>query len=231
MGLIGSLHCAGMCGPIAVALPYRTGMQSREETFFKIITYNFGRVITYSLMGLMFGLVGKSFFTMGVQKWVLITLAVLLILVALFSIDVESESLRIPAVRKFNMMIKNRLSLMMKNSTVLSFLYIGILNGFLPCGLVYMAIVAAIAIGSVYHSILYMALLGIGTMPLMIAFGLGGNLISARFRRILRKMYPVFMIAFAVLFLMRAFKIGYLSDDFNFWMGGNITPQKPPCCE
>jgi len=231
MGLVGSLHCAGMCGPIAVALPYRTGMQTREETFFKILTYNTGRIITYSIMGLLFGMIGKSFFTMGAQKWVLVVLAVLLIIVALFSIDVESESLRIPAIKKFNTMIKNRLARLMKNTTLVSFLYIGILNGFLPCGLVYMAIVAAIAIGSVYHAVLYMALFGIGTMPLMIAFGLGGNLISARFRRILRKMYPAFMIAFAVLFIMRAFKIGYLSDDFDFWMGIGNSPAKPPCCE
>lgn len=61
-------------------------------------------------------------------------------------------------------------------------MYIGILNGFLPCGLVYMAIMAAITVGSVFHGILYMILFGFGTLPMMMALGFGGNLVSARFR-------------------------------------------------
>jgi len=218
MGLIGSMHCAGMCGPIAISLPYRVGMQTKEETFFKILVYNLGRIITYAFFGLLFGIVGKGFFTMGIQKWFLITLAVLLILIAIFSIDVESKALKIPVIGKFNIKIKELLAKTLKNATVKSFLYIGILNGFLPCGLVYMAIVAAIATGGVLNSVLYMILFGIGTMPMMMALGYGGHLLSTRFRTFLRKLYPVFMIIFAILFLMRAFKINMMPEDFDFWM-------------
>ncbi len=218
MGLIGSMHCAGMCGPIAISLPYRVGMQTKEETFFKILVYNLGRIITYAFFGLLFGIVGKGFFTMGIQKWFLITLAVLLIIIAIFSIDVESKALKIPVIGKFNKKIKELLAKSLKNATVKSFLYIGILNGFLPCGLVYMAIVAAIATGGVLNSVLYMILFGIGTMPMMMALGYGGHLLSTRFRTILRKLYPVFMIIFAILFLMRAFKINMMPEDFDFWM-------------
>lgn len=233
MGLVGSMHCAGMCGPIAVSLPYRIGMQAKEETFLKILTYNLGRIMTYALMGLVFGMIGKSFFTMGIQKWVLISLAIVLIIIALFSIDIEYQSLKIPGFKKFNAFIKESLSLSMKNPSVLSFLYIGILNGFLPCGLVYMAIMAAITVGSVFHGILYMILFGFGTLPMMMALGFGGNLVSARFRTFLRKLYPVFMIAFAVLFLMRAFKFGHLSSDFDFWFHEleSSSPDNPPCCK
>ncbi len=218
MGLIGSMHCAGMCGPIAISLPYRVGMQTKEETFFKILVYNLGRIITYAFFGLLFGIVGKGFFTMGIQKWFLITLAVLLIIIAIFSVDVESKALKIPVIGKFNKKIKELLAKSLKNATVKSFLYIGILNGFLPCGLVYMAIVAAIATGGVLNSVLYMILFGIGTMPMMMALGYGGHLLSTRFRTILRKLYPVFMIIFAILFLMRAFKINMMPEDFDFWM-------------
>ena len=218
MGLIGSMHCAGMCGPIAISLPYRVGMQTKEETFFKILVYNLGRIITYAFFGLLFGIVGKGFFTMGIQKWFLITLAVLLIIIAIFSIDVESKALKIPVIGKFNKKIKELLAKSLKNATVKSFLYIGILNGFLPCGLVYMAIVAAIATGGVLNSVLYMILFGIGTMPMMMALGYGGHLLSTRFRTILRKLYSVFMIIFAILFLMRAFKINMMPEDFDFWM-------------
>ena len=218
MGLIGSMHCAGMCGPIAISLPYRVGMQTNEETFFKILVYNLGRIITYAFFGFLFGIVGKSFFTMGIQKWFLITLAVLLIIIAIFSIDIETKALKIPAIGKFNKKVKELLAKSLKNATVKSFLYIGILNGFLPCGLVYMAIVAAIATGGVLNSVLYMILFGIGTMPMMMALGYGGHLLSTRFRTFLRKLYPVFMIIFAILFLMRAFKINMMPEDFDFWM-------------
>jgi len=218
MGLIGSMHCAGMCGPIAISLPYRVGMQTKEETFFKILVYNLGRIITYAIFGLLFGIVGKGFFTMGIQKWVLIALAIVLIVVALFSIDVESNALKIPLIDKFNKKVKAALAKALQNATVKSFLYIGILNGFLPCGLVYMAIVAALATGGVLNSVLYMILFGIGTMPMMMALGYGGHLLSTKFRRVLRKLYPVFMIIFAILFLMRAFKINMMPEDFEFWM-------------
>ena len=233
MGLVGSLHCAGMCGPIAISLPYRVGLQPKEETFFKILTYNLGRVLTYALMGLVFGFIGKSFFTMGIQKYLLIVLAIVLILIALFSIDIESLSLKISFINKFNTFIKKKLSFSMKNTTIVSFFYIGILNGFLPCGLVYMAIVASISVGSVFQAVFYMILFGFGTMPMMMALGFGGNLVSMRFRTFLRRMYPVFMIAFAVLFLLRAFKIGLLPDDFDFWMHAleSSSPDNPPCCK
>jgi len=218
MGLVGSVHCAGMCGPIAISLPYKVGIQTKEETFMKIFLYNLGRVVTYSFMGAVFGLVGKGFFTMGIQKWLLIILAVLLILVAVFSIDVESKALKIPFINRFNNKLKTTLARLLKKATIKTFFYIGILNGFLPCGLVYMAIAAAIATGSVVSSVLYMALFGLGTMPMMMALGYGGNFIGQKFKRILRKLYPVFMILFAIFFLMRAFKISMMPEDFEFWM-------------
>lgn len=233
MGLVGSMHCAGMCGPIALSLPYRVGLQPREETFLKILTYNLGRVLTYASMGLVFGMIGRSFFTMGIQKWVLIVLAILVIIIALFSIDIEYQSLKIPVINKFNVWIKSRLSFALKNTGILSFFYIGTLNGFLPCGLVYMAVIAAITAGSIIQGVLYMVLFGLGTMPMMMALGFGGNLISLKFRTILRRLYPIFMIAFAVLFLMRAFKFNILSSDFDFWLNQleSTSPNNPPCCE
>ena len=218
MGLVGSVHCAGMCGPIAISLPYKAGMQTKEETFLKILLYNLGRVVTYAFMGAVFGLVGKGFFTMGIQKWLLILLAVVLIIVAVFSIDVESKLLEIPVINRFNNFLKSALTKALKKATVKTFFIIGILNGFLPCGLVYMAIAAAIATGSVVSSVLYMILFGLGTMPMMMALGYGGNFIGQKFRRTLRKLYPVFMILFAIFFLMRAFKISMMPEDFDFWM-------------
>lgn len=233
MGLVGSMHCAGMCGPIAISLPYRIGIQAKEETFFKILVYNIGRVVTYALMGMVFGLIGKSFFTMGIQKWVLIVLGVLLILVALFSIDVERWSLRISLISKFNDIIKRKLSNLMQKSSIKSFFLVGILNGFLPCGLVYMAIISAISIGLWVYSVLFMILFGIGTMPMMMALGFGGSLVSNKFRTILRKLYPVFMIIFAVIFLLRAFKFEGMPSDFDFWLHQLeiSSPDNPPCCQ
>jgi hypothetical protein len=96
-----------------------------------------------------------------------------------------------------------------------------------------MAVIAAITVGSVIQGVLYMVLFGLGTIPMMMALGFGGNLISVKFRTFLRRLYPLFMIAFAVLFLMRAFKFNILSSDFDFWLNQlEITsPDNPPCCE
>lgn len=207
-GLVGSGHCMGMCGPIAISLPYRSGLQTKEETFIKVISYNLGRILVYMLMGAIFGIIGKGFFTIGIQRWTLIVVAFILLFVALFSIDVEYEVLKIGFVRKFNDKLKVQLSRIIQKASGSSFFYIGILNGFLPCGLVYMALVSAISLGSVYKAVLYMMFFGLGTIPVMVALGLSGNILGSQFKKVLRKLYPVVMVLLALFLLYRAYNFG-----------------------
>src|SRR6478736_5164625 len=77
MGLLGSFHCVGMCGPLALALPINNDRASAR--FSGVLLYNTGRILTYSVFGLIFGVIGKSAAFFGFQQWLSITLGLLII--------------------------------------------------------------------------------------------------------------------------------------------------------
>ncbi len=214
IGLLGSLHCVGMCGPIALSLPYQGG--HRLYAAGNVLLYNLGRVVTYSLLGILIGLFGRGFFLAGFQSYVSIGLGIALLLVALFSINVESQLLRLPAMQRLNAWVKARLGGLLRQRGPGKLFLIGSLNGLLPCGLVYLAIVGALASGSILDSVLYMGLFGLGTIPLMLATALAGQFIKLEWRSRLRKLMPVFLLALALLFLFRGFNFD-VPLEFRFW--------------
>lgn len=224
VGLVGSLHCIGMCGPIALALPYQG--RNKVMAAANVLLYNFGRIFTYSLLGVVIGLFGKGLFLAGFQSYVSIGLGVLLLLVALFSINIESRILSISLFQRFNFWVKNSLARLLKKNNLRSLFLIGILNGFLPCGLVYMAIVGAITTGGITHSIAYMALFGLGTIPLMLSTSVLGQFISLKWRMRAKKILPVFLFFFALLFIFRGLNFD-LPIDLRFWENA----QNPPICQ
>lgn len=214
IGLLGSLHCIGMCGPIALALPYQG--QSRWQAAVNVLLYNLGRIGTYSLLGLFIGILGRGLFLAGFQTYISIGIGVLLLAVALFSINIEARLLRLPFLTKLNDWVKRRLASQLSRHGSSSLFLIGMLNGLLPCGLVYMAIAGAVAAGSVAGGLVYMALFGAGTIPLMLTTALAGQFINLRLRNRLRRAIPVFLIAFAILFIARGLQF-QIPDDFRFW--------------
>ena len=223
IGLLGSLHCVGMCGPIALSLPYQGSR--RWHAAGNVLLYNLGRVATYCLLGLLIGLVGRGFFLAGFQSYVSIGLGALLLAIALFSINVESRLLRIPFMQCLNSWVKQQLSRLLRQRGPGRLFLIGLLNGLLPCGLVYMAIAGALAAGRIFDSALYMALFGIGTIPLMLATALAGQFIQLQWRVRLRKLIPVFLVAFAVLFILRGLNFD-VPTGLQFW---NDMQNAPMC--
>ncbi len=211
MGLVGNFHCAGMCGPIAIALPLdRTSWIKR---LWGSILYNLGRTITYALLGAFFGLVGQGVVLAGFQQWLSIIMGVLMILIVLFPslfknpFEIEKGAFR------FVGKLKQQLRQLFSQASYSSLFFIGLLNGILPCGLVYFAIVGAIASGNVLMGALYMALFGLGTMPIMFAIPLLGNVLTGQMRQRLSKAIPVMMILIGGLFVVRGLglQIPYLS--------------------
>ena len=93
----------------------------------------------------------------------------------------------------------------------------GILNGFLPCGMVYMALTASLASGGIWQSATFMALFGLGTLPFMFAIVLLGNLMTTAFRIKILKFVPVMMIVLGGLFILRGLELGipYISPPHN----------------
>lgn len=215
IGIAGSFHCVGMCGPIALALP--NNFNSGFSITFSRILYNLGRIFTYAILGALFGLFGKAFALAGVQQTVSIVLGVLLLAMALFSVNLESNFITIPFLLKFNGIVKSKLGKLLKVNSQSSLFVIGVLNGFLPCGFVYVGLVGAITTGTVINGALYMALFGLGTFPLMFATSMLGSILSIKTRNLFRKLTPVMFILFACLFIIRGLNLGipYLSPQIN----------------
>jgi hypothetical protein len=161
-------------------------------------------------------LIGKGLFIAGFQKYLVIALGVALLLIALLSINVENRLLALPVVEKFYFGLKTRLGRTLKSTSPLAPLGIGILNGFLPCGLVYLAIAGAVSTAGVVEGAAYMALFGLGTWPVMLTSVFFGNMLSLRLRNFLKKLYPAFLVFFAILFLARGFNF-HIPGEFFFW--------------
>lgn len=209
LGLAGSLHCAGMCGPLALALP--ASASGSLSYLAGRVAYNLGRIATYALIGVLFGLLGKTLFFAGLQRWVSIVLGVGL-LAGLFG------SKRLALARPISMLV-NRvragMSHFLRQRSLISLAALGGLNGLLPCGLVYVAAAAATTTSSISGGVLYMAAFGLGTIPMMLLIGLSGRLVPASFRLGLGRAVPITIFLLATLLIFRGLALGipYLSPD------------------
>jgi len=213
LGLLGSFHCIGMCGPIAFVLPIN---RSKKSTmFFQSFLYQFGRLVTYSFIGLIFGLIGKGLFLAGFQQKLSIFIGLLMILI----IILPHHSLSIFPVTKYIYkainFIKSRLGLLLRKKSNKTLFLIGILNGFLPCGLVYMALFGALTMSTPIKGSIYMFIFGLGTLPMMTAAVSLRNFISIRIRNKIQKIIPIFVIILGLLFILRGLGLGihYLSTS------------------
>ena len=212
-GLISSFHCIGMCGPIAMMLPVDRNNEAKKVT--QIITYHIGKLTAYGILGLVFGLLGKSFYLAGMQQQLSIIVGVLMIVVALVPEKVFAKYNFSKPVYKIISKVKSNLGQQFKNKSYKSLFTIGLLNGFLPCGMVYVAIFGAIAMQSVSLGVLYMLLFGIGTIPMLTAVIYISNVLSFSFRGTLQKIIPVVAVVIGMLFIIRGLglDIPYLSPS------------------
>jgi len=223
IGILGSFHCVGMCGPIALSLPVYDVVSWKKILF--ITLYNVGRVFAYAILGMLFGLLGLQFFISGYQQILSISLG-LLILLLLFSSKISSYKL--PLLNKFSSFIKKILGYLLKNEKKFyTYIAIGFLNGFLPCGLVYVAIAGAVAAGNILNSSLFMMAFGLGTFPIMFAVTILGKYISLQWRNSMRRAVPVFVGVMAVLLILRGLDLGipYLSPEMKSTAKGTQS-----CC-
>jgi sulfite exporter TauE/SafE len=202
LGLIGSLHCAGMCGPLALALPVN------RPVFLPFLAgrllYNAGRIVTYAALGALFGLLGQSLFLIGFQRWVSLAagLAILLSLIVAPGLFFRAQPL------KFVNWIKTPFLKLMRHRGASALFGLGLLNGLLPCGLVYTACAAAISADSFRHSVEYMTAFGFGTIPLMLAITLLGQRLQFILRFKLQRLIPVSLALIGALLVLRGLALG-----------------------
>lgn len=206
LGLLGSLHCVGMCGPIAFMLP--VDQTNALKKIAQIAIYQFGRLLAYGIIGLVFGLLGKSFFLFGFQQQLSIIIGVLMILVILLPQKIFNKHQVSKPVYLAISKVKSALGHALKKKTADTFLTIGFLNGLLPCGLVYIAVFAAIASGHALNGSLYMVVFGLGTIPLMTSVIYFSQFLKGAARQKIQKIIPVFVVIIGLLFILRGLGLG-----------------------
>lgn len=211
IGLLGSFHCVGMCGPLAFALP---GATQRWTLFLQKLSYNLGRTVSYTLLGLLMGLIGKQLWIAGWQQNLSILSGLLIVFISLpkilpfFSINWHFQN---PFQKTFNHLFAK--ALQRKSGHFV----IGILNGFLPCGFVYLALATALSSDNVWQSGLFMSFFGLGTLPLMLAAMLGINFAKPAFRYRINQLLPVLTLCLGLWFILRGLNldIPYLSPKIT----------------
>lgn len=206
IGLLGSVHCVGMCGPLAFGVP-----SLRSGWFYLVLDkllYQSGRIISYCILGVLIGLLGRQIWLAGLQQGVSILSGVLIILAALsrifkFSLSNSSSLLLKPFNAMFSYALQHRAN----------HLIIGLINGFLPCGFVYLAMAGALNTGAVPSAISYMFWFGLGTTPLMFIAAVSVGFTSALFRKKINQLIPFLMLFLGCWFMLRGLELNipYLS--------------------
>lgn len=215
IGLLGSLHCIGMCGPIAFALPL-----NRKNNFTLIsggLLYNFGRLATYFSLGLIFGVVGYGFSLAGFQRWVSISVGIIMMLSVILP-RIKSTKFKLsPTFSLWIGKLKGSLGKKLGKQSYQNLFSIGLLNGLLPCGLVYIAIAGSAAMVTPIKGGIFMLAFGLGTIPLMLLTSVFGNQLKNRLLMKSRIIIPVFVFLIGGLFILRGLNLGipYLSPKIE----------------
>ena len=214
IGILGSFHCVGMCGPLALSLPLNS--DTVWDKFSGALLYNAGRIITYSVFGLLFGIIGKSAALFGYQQWLSILLGVLIIFFVILPKRVSVFNNK-NFITGFFENIRSGLGNLFVQKNYSSLFSIGLLNGLLPCGLVYMAVAGAVATGDIAKSILFMAFFGLGTLPMMWSIAFLGNYVGIGIRQKIRKVYPFMLLLMGSLLILRGLGLGipYVSPELK----------------
>ena len=220
IGFFGSLHCVGMCGPLALALPLPT--KSVWQKVIGALLYNIGRAVTYSLLGLIFGFVGVGLKHSGIQEMVSILCGVVMILSVILPGVIKLPKGSNKVTNSIYNTLKKKIGDSLNRRRISNLFIIGILNGFLPCGLVYVAISKAVLSLTLQESVLSMFFFGLGTLPMMFAVAFFSDIIKSRYLFQLKKFIPFFIILLGIIFILRGLNLGipFISPDMS----------KPSCC-
>ncbi|MEI7589306.1 MAG: sulfite exporter TauE/SafE family protein [Chitinophagia bacterium] len=207
MGLLGSAHCIGMCGPLVLALPM--AQQTKAQKWGSIFLYHFGKISSYGLLGIVFGLFGSQLPLYGVQENLSIVIGGIMIVYVLyvFVIKPKQKGLFLQFDFLYSSVTK-KLGILFKSQNRHTFYFIGFLNGLLPCGMVYLALTSALATQSVIHGGLLMIFFGMGTVPALIMVALGGQYFGIVFRQRLQSILPLFIFSMGLLLVLRGMNLG-----------------------
>lgn len=226
IGFLSSFHCVGMCGPLALALPLNR--TTRVSVLEGILTYHLGKALTYVLLGLLVGTLGGYFpFHISQQRLTIFTGA-LLIVFALYPLILKKSNKVQAYIIKLLSPFQSEIAKQLKKNRSSALFGIGVLNGFLPCSMVYLALSIGLGIGDLFASSLFMLFFAIGTLPTMLAFQFFGYSFEASFRNKIQKYIPILLIIMGTLLILRGLNldIPYISPST-----GNLNTLNPQVCD
>jgi len=209
IGILSSVHCVGMCGPIMFALPNAQG--SSMHRLGNIMLYQTGRIFTYGMLGLILGLLGAGTWLNGCQQQLSIVTGIFLVGMGLYHLIGRYTSLFSTKNNLFISPILKWMGFWLRKPG--GQFMVGSLNGLLPCGMVYLAAAAAVNTGSVLRSFLFMLMFGLGTLPLLLGTASIGNFLKGRMNFRFSAWLPFLLILFGIWFILRGAELGipYLS--------------------
>jgi sulfite exporter TauE/SafE len=204
LGIVSSFHCVGMCGPIAFSLPVY--YLPTHKKLAGILLYHTGRIFIYASLGVFFGFVGRQFFLAGSQQIFSIVLGCIILLILLQSLF-KYRGIRISLMVQFQNRLQSFISIYIQKKQLYAMFILGMANGLLPCGMVYLAITGAMAAGSIIGGIVFMTAFGLGTFPPLFALSYFGNVISIEARNKMKRVIPYFVATMAVLLILRGLNL------------------------
>jgi|WetSurMetagenome_2_1015567.scaffolds.fasta_scaffold11715_5 uncharacterized protein len=226
VGILGSLHCAGMCGPLALALPVPPG--STGTFVAGRILYNLGRAATYAVLGAAAGSVGHFIVLAGWQQGLSLAAGGLLLLSVLLPVAFAAAASRFTLPARLTGVLRTQLGRLFQRRSPGVLFLIGVLNGLLPCGFVYVGLAAAATTGAWYTGAMFMTGFGLGTLPVMLGIALAGRRIGPALRKRLALLTPVVTVALALVMILRGMNLGipYVSPV----LPDREVVEQPSCC-
>lgn len=222
LGLVSSFHCVGMCGPLLMALPVHS-LPARLQKW-AVAAYHTGRLSIYTSLGFIFGVAGRHVYMAGLQQWLSISMGSLVLIIV-----IGQKLIKKPVWQPANMFfgfLQKHMQRLWQQASIPNFLLLGMLNGLLPCGMIYFALAAALNAGSIAGSTLFMLAFGIATLPLLLAVRfLGNRFISMRVKNTMRKSVPIMLACVGVLLILRGLNLGipYISPYLGKQSGDVIS--------
>lgn len=158
LGIGSSWHCLGMCGPLVMSVPF----PKKNQSFLTKALYFVGKALAYALLGLIIGFFGMKSLWGSSQRYISIFAGILIVLMVIFPVFIP-KTFNYPFKKTFNQIFQK----VKTQPKLWHFFGLGFLNGLLPCGMVYMALLIALASGNVIHAAVSMMLFGLGTIPML----------------------------------------------------------------
>ena len=228
LGIVSNLHCFGMCGPIAFALPLNR--TSKSSLIIGILKYHLGRILVYSFLGYLVGFIGLGIKMIGILQTVSILSGIFVILYAWRNTHLFQNLL--PELKaSFNFVPSNTIGKLMRSNSKIKLFGLGMLNGLLPCGMVFTALIASILTGNPYNSGISMFSFGLGTLPGMIVMNYFTSRLNLSYKSKINRYLPYIVTVIGILMILRGLNLNipYISPRATILE--SKKEMKFECCE